>query len=390
MRDSAYHKRLKKKDNGYLPHNTVKLIQGGRHYFSLLEQLIDEAKEYIHLQTYIYDEDNTGKTVAEALIRAAFRGVKVYMLLDGYGSQHLSKEFKKKLKDAHVHLRMFQPLFKSKQFYLGRRLHHKVVVIDGSRCTVGGLNISDRYNDTPEASAWLDWVLYAEGEVAPLIQHICERRMRIKQKSKAVTGKDFFSGEHPVRVRVNDRLGRKREVYDTYLSMFQTCTSELIIMSAYFLPGREFRKNLFRASLRGVKIKVVLTGYADVFLIKYAERFIYRWLFRNKIRVFEYRKNVLHAKIAVCDKTWMTIGSYNINNLSAFASIEMNLDVRHPQFVTEVHQRLGHIMMTDCIEVTESKFISQFNYLSRLAHRFAYAVFRFLFFVSIRQKGDHW
>lgn len=380
-----------KRDNGYLSHNTVKLIQGGRDYFDLLERLIDEAKESIHFQTYIYDEDDTGRAIADALIRAASRKVKIYMLLDGYGSQGLSRDFKQKLRSSGIYLKMFQPLFKSKNFYFGRRLHHKVVVVDGWRCTVAGLNVSDRYNDTPEARAWLDWALYAEGEVASVIKQICERRVRLKVNSSDFQPeKIHFPVTHPVRVRVNDRFGRKREIYDTYLQMFDTCKSELIIMSAYFLPGTEFRRKLVRAAIRGVTIKVILTGNADVFLIKYAERFIYRLLFRYKIKVYEYRRNVLHGKIAVCDKDWMTIGSYNVNNLSAFASIEMNLDVKHPEFATEVHDRLEKIIEEDCVEITERKFNRQFNLLSRLAHSVAYGVFRFLFFLSVRQRGDHW
>lgn len=381
---------MKKRDNGYLPNNTVKLVQGGRDYFQLLERLIDEARETIHFQTYIYDEDDTGRMIADALLRAASRKVKVYMLLDGYGSQRLSRDFKQKLRDTGIYLKMFQPLFKSRNFYLGRRLHHKVVVIDGWHCIVAGLNISDRYNDTPEARAWLDWALYAEGEVASVIQQICERRVRLKVNLPVQRDKIHFPVSHPVRVRVNDRFGRKREIYDTYLEMFDTCKSELIIMSAYFLPGTEFRRKLVRAAIRGVTIKVVLTGNADVFLIKYAERFIYRLLFRYKIKVFEYRRNVLHGKIAVCDKEWVTIGSYNVNNLSAFASIEMNLDVKHPEFATEVHDRLEKIIAEDCVEITERKFNRQFNSISRLAHNVAYGVFRFLFFLSVRQKGDHW
>lgn len=381
---------MKKRDNGYLPNNTVKLVQGGRDYFQLLERLIDEARDTIHFQTYIYDEDDTGRMIADALLRAASRKVKVYMLLDGYGSQRLSRDFKQKLRDTGIYLKMFQPLFKSRNFYLGRRLHHKVVVIDGWHCIVAGLNISDRYNDTPEARAWLDWALYAEGEVASVIQQICERRVRLKSNLPIQRDKIHFPVGHPVRVRVNDRFGRKREIYDTYLEMFDTCKSELIIMSAYFLPGTEFRRKLVRAAIRGVTIKVVLTGNADVFLIKYAERFIYRLLFRYKIKVFEYRRNVLHGKIAVCDKEWVTIGSYNVNNLSAFASIEMNLDVKHLEFATEVHDRLEKIIAEDCVEITERKFNRQFNSISRLAHNVAYGVFRFLFFLSVRQRGDHW
>lgn len=387
---------MRKHKIDYLPNNKARLIQGGLAYFQLLEQIIDEAKESIHLQTYIYDEDETGTFIADALIRAASRGVKVYILLDGYGSQNLSRDFIKRWTDAGIFFRKFRSVFKSKRFYVGRRLHHKIVVIDGWRCTVAGLNISNRYNDTPEADAWLDWVIYLEGEVAPELKRICETRYRIRHhhstdilnnKNKEYT----LPGDNiPVRVRVNDRLMRKRQIYDSYLEIFREAVSSLTIMSAYFLPGREFRRSIVNAVRRGVRVKVVLTGNADVFLVKYAERFIYRWLFKNGIEVYEYRKNVLHGKIAFCDGQLMTMGSYNVNNLSAFASIELNLDIKHHQFVTEVQHRIEEIIRTDCVQVTEKAFNKQFNFLSRMAHRGAYALFRFLFFISIKQRGDHW
>jgi cardiolipin synthase len=387
---------LKKQGIDYLPDNKVKLIQGGIAYFQLLEQIIDEARESIHLQTYIYDEDETGTVIGNALIRAATRGVKVYVLLDGYGSQNLSGDFIKKWTDAGIFFRKFESVFKSKRFYIGRRLHHKIVVVDAWRCTVAGLNISNRYNDTPEASAWLDWAIYLEGEVAPELQRICEGRFGTRHRHSADVHKSknkeyTLPGENiPVRIRVNDRLMGKQQIYNSYLEIFRESVSSLIIMSAYFLPGREFRRNIVSAARRGVNIKVVLTGNADVFLVKYAERFIYRWLFKHKIEVYEYRKNVLHGKIALCDDRLMTVGSYNVNNLSAFASIELNLDVKHPQFVAAVHERLEEIIQNDCVRVTEKAFNRQFNLFSRLAHRSAYAIFRFLFFISIKQRGDHW
>jgi cardiolipin synthase A/B len=382
---------LRKNNSGFSNHNKVALLRGGKEYFDLLIKLIDEAEESIHLQTYIFDEDETGTLVAEALIRAASRDVKVYVLLDGYGSQSLSKQFISRLTDAGIYFRRFRPWYRTRRFYLGRRLHHKVIVVDSWRCTVSGLNISNRYNDTEESKAWLDWALYVEGEIAVKLLHECETRLRLRHTiSNTKRNQMLPDTKHAVRVRVNDRLRGRREIYDTYLQMFKESSEELIIMSAYFLPGREFRKNIVAAVRRGVKIKVVLTGNADVFLVKYAERFIYRWLFKNKIEVFEYRKNVLHGKIAVSDCSLMTIGSYNVNNLSAFASIELNLDVKDAAFVKSAHDRLQSIIEKDCVKITETKFNRQFNYLSKFAHWTAYGFFRMLFFLSVRQKGDHW
>jgi cardiolipin synthase A/B len=308
--------------------------------------------------------------------------------LDGYGSQHLHGRMIKRFQDAGIYFRKFNPLFKSKRFYMGRRLHHKVVVVDSWRCTVGGINISDRYNDTAKAHAWLDWALYVEGEVASELEKICKSYLRLKKKTVSKLH------EHPkpkqvcdIAIRVNDWLRRKRQVYQSYLRMFRETSSEMIIMSAYFLPGRLFRAAIEKAARRGVRIRVVLTGEADVYMIKYAERYIYRWLLKNNIEIYEYKKNVLHAKIATFDNQLVTVGSFNVNNLSAFASVELNLEVNNPQCASEIHHRLEEIIKKDCVKVTEKKFNKQFNFLSRIGHKTSYEIFRFLFFLSTRQTG---
>ncbi|HEY0740135.1 MAG TPA: phospholipase D-like domain-containing protein [Chryseosolibacter sp.] len=368
--------------------NKVELIRGGKGYFARLVELINGAERSIHFQTYIYDEDETGTEVTAALIAAAERGVKIFLLLDRYGSQGISKEWVKKVNAAGIFFRFFRPLFKSKRFYLGRRLHHKVVVIDGCRSTVAGLNISNRYNDTAEGPAWLDWALYIEGEASEKLEDICKSRLRVryaKQVPKRIASD--FKGATPVRISVNDWVRRKRQIYRSYLEMFRDSEKDIIIMSAYFLPGRRFRKAISAAIKRGVKIKVVLTGNADVFLIKYAERYIYRWLFRNNIEVYEYTKNVLHGKISVADRKFVTVGSFNLNNLSAFASVELNADVLDENFANGVHDRLQEIIDTECVRITEKKFNRQFNLVARTAHHAAYYLFRFLFFISTKQ-GD--
>jgi cardiolipin synthase len=231
--------------------------------------------------------------------------------------------------------------------------------------------------------------LYVEGDVAKSLDEICRRRLRIRAKAgshRHDKGDKAFN--IPIAVKVNDWFQRKRQIYRSYLHMFASANSHITIMSAYFLPGRLFRKQIEAAVRRGVKIKVVLTGNADIFMIKYAERFIYRWLFKNKIEVYEYKPYVLHAKLAFCDSEWMTVGSFNVNNLSAFASIELNLEVKDPGFVKKEEARVDEIIRKDCVRITERKFNSQFNFISRISHQVAYQLFRFLFFLSTKQRSE--
>jgi cardiolipin synthase len=150
----------------YTLYNKAELVRGGRSYFSILHDMIDNARKSIQLQVYIFEEDDTGKAVASRLIKAAKRGIKVQVLLDGYASKGLSKGFKNSMRESGIRMRFFEPIFKGGNYYFGRRLHHKIVVCDGIVSLVGGINISDRYNDKPGTPAWLDWAIKVEGEAS--------------------------------------------------------------------------------------------------------------------------------------------------------------------------------------------------------------------------------
>jgi cardiolipin synthase len=372
--------------NAFLPGHHVKLIRGGLDYFDTMLKMIQQAVYSISLQVYIFDEDSTGKQVANALVDAAKRNVHVNVLVDGYASQNLSREFVDEIRKAGVYFRRFEPLFKSRGFYLGRRLHHKIIVVDGSYAMVSGINISDRYNDLPETPAWLDWCLYVEGDVVDNLHKICMKRMkrpRFKPQKKVHSDLHQLTEFHKclVRHRENDWIGGKRQIYNAYLEMFRHATSEIIIMSPYFLPGNEFRRKMRMAIKRGVKIKLVLASISDVFLSKHAERFVYRWLLRNRIEIYEYQQNVLHGKIAVCDGQWVTIGSFNVNDLSAHASIELNLDVKDEKFAMSVKQTLTDIIHNDCVCITNEVYRKDTSLVSRAIQRFSYDLFRLVLFL---------
>lgn len=378
---------LKGASAAYSSHNTIKLVQGGGEYFDLLERMISSARYSIHLQVYIYDEDDTGRRIATALLAAASRGVKVYVLVDGYASKNLSGEFIDMLLNAGINFRRFEPIFKSKKFYFGRRLHHKVVVTDVFHGLVGGLNISDRYNDTPASVAWLDWALYAEGTVAESLARVCIRRFKSRIPIRETSIDDTplrISGvekDSDVRVRINDWVDRKREITRSYLEMLKVATSHMVIMSPYFLPGELMRRRIRQAAGRGVKIKVIQTGISDIVMSKYAERYLYRWLFRNKVEIFEYQKTVLHGKIAVCDSRWMTVGSYNVNNLSAYASIELNLNVDSVTFARKTEKRLEEIMQHECIQITEEAYNRGTHVVEHVLQKMAYYSLRMILFI---------
>jgi cardiolipin synthase len=168
--------------------------------------------------------------------------------------------------------------------------------------------------------------------------------------------------------------------------MIRNATTHIVILCSYFLPGSVIRKQLSYATKRGVNIKVITAGISDVPMAKYAERHMYGWLLKNNIELYEYQPGILHGKIAVCDSQWATIGSYNINNISAYASIELNMNVHNTEFAKGVEKTLQQIMDTDCIQITKewqsrtkSGLTQVIQWLSHELVRFTLFLFTFYF-----------
>lgn len=388
----------KNRDASYTTRNKVKFIRGGAPYFSQMLKMIDSAKHSIHLQTYIFDDDDTGKLIGEALKNAAGRGVNVYVLPDGYASNVISKSFINELKAAGVHFRFFEPVIRSKYFYFGRRLHHKIILTDAQYAMVGGINITERYNDRPGYKAWLDFAVFVEGEIAKELCVLCWKTWKgfpAKTGSTPCEGQPLpaallSDASTMVRMRINDWVRNKKQISRSYSEMLQNAQSHVVILCSYFLPGKTFRKNLMRAAKRGVHIKIILAGLSDIKTAKYAERYIYDWLLRNNVEIYEYQGNVLHGKVAVCDTTWLTIGSYNINNISAHASIELNLDIRDAGFSAEVEAVFEDIIEKECIHVTQEMLIQKRTLLKRFMWWSSYQIVKgliYLFTFYFRQKN---
>lgn len=375
--------RLRKQ--GYTTVNRVTVIRGGKDYFDKLEELINEARSFIHLQVYIFNDDDTGMRIAQALIRAAERGVKVYFLVDAYASQTLTPELRDSFKDAGVNYEEFEPLFRGKTLYFGRRMHHKVAVVDGKHGLVGGLNIADRYNDVDGIPAWLDYAAYVYGEaVAKLTEVCCDMWNKYATQCKAETVKlapddftDIPEAEYcAVRVRQNDWVRGKNSVWRSYFDMFNHASESITIMCSYFLPGIVYRKRIEKAVKRGVKIKVVTAGRSDVFIAKYAERYLYNWMVRNNVELYEYTDNILHAKVAVRDAAWMTIGSYNVNNISAYAAVELNLDIRNKRLVSDMQRQIDDIIAGDTVQITKESLRRSQNIFMIFLYRCSYEFIR--------------
>ncbi len=381
-----------KKKERYTSNNSVHLLQSGERFFSALELLIREAKEEIHFQTYILADDETGQRIANALMEAArHRNVKVYLLVDAYGSQQLSTAFIRELEDSGIEFRKYGQFYSHGNLHIGRRLHRKVVVADGHVSIVGGINISNNYNDRPGFKAWLDFAVLVKGSASRRLQLICRQRwlnIRFKRFSKRILKPHLASVHHQsantlVRVSQNDFIRRKNEVAIAYRQAIRQSMHSLLIVGGYFLPGGQVRRLLREASRRNVVVCILVPENSDVKPAIYARQYLYDWLLRNKIRIYEYLPSNVHGKMLIADSKFVSIGSYDLNNLSTYSNIELNLDIRDDSFSLKCENLINEIIKNDCKLITKEDFERQITWLHRLRNWFSYRFVKTFFVLAL-------
>jgi cardiolipin synthase len=352
----------------------LELVYSGEDYFSRLEQIIQNVQYEIHLQFYIFKNDATGSSIVAKLKEAAARHVKVYLLLDGFGSFSFPKEVADALRRSGVHFRYFSPFFSANSFYIGRRLHHKIVVADAHVLLIGGINIANKYHGKPGIEPWLDYAVQIDDPIiAKRLQLLCrdlffKKRYFFKKKiESALNIKDKTIAS----IIQNDWLKRKNEIYDAYINSFTTAKKEIVIVGSYFLPGRRMNNALKKAAKNKVKIKLILAGISDVTLSKRATHHIYATLLNNNIELYEWDKTVLHGKAAVVDGNWTTIGSFNLNNLSSYGSLEMNVEIKSTAFASSYLEHLNEVI-AQCQTITHKSLKKRNNISSSFINWLSY------------------
>ncbi|MFZ2341346.1 MAG: phospholipase D-like domain-containing protein [Bacteroidales bacterium] len=362
----------------------VELLQSGDPFFSAVIRVIDEAKRYIHFQTYIIDEDNTGHRIVDALVRAAGRGVRIYLLLDAFGTKYLTKEFIHKIEDSGILFRFFSPVFMTKGFQLSLRLHHKVILADGEQAIIGGMNFADRYSGTPEVKEWLDFAVLIKGPECIHVNSICRKlwnRTFISKEERAteiVYSTPSYEQNISLRVVENNWYRNKIEILRSYRAALKNARHHMIIFASYFLPGRLERKLFRLASARGVDIRIVLAAKSDAPMFTRATGFLYEYILQNNIKIYEYYPANLHAKVATVDGKWCSIGSYNLNHISDYGSVEMNVNIMNEAFTSGFEKILTDIMKNDCRQVTVEEFLRRRTWWSRFRGWTSYQMIRLL------------
>jgi cardiolipin synthase A/B len=378
----------------YKSGHSVELLRSGKQYFAACQSEIDKAKHFIHFQTYIVEDDETGRRFVNALIKAAKRGVKVYFLLDAYGGSSFSGNLINEVEEAGILFRKFSPAFITKEFQMSLRLHHKVLLIDGEVAVIGGMNVANRYRGTKEMKEWLDFALLIRGPECAHVLFILKKlwnKAFIQRRERSRETVHFparYDENVNVKVLQNNWYRNKIEILKSYRHAIKHSKDRMIIMASYFLPGRNERRLLRFASRRGVDIRIVLSAESDAQVFKRATNFLYDFILRNNIRIYEYLPSNLHAKVATVDGSWCTIGSYNLNHLSDYGSIEMNADILNSKFARGFETILLGIIEKDCRQVIFKEYSHRRTWLSRLADWSSYQMIRTMMRIMFMLTGN--
>jgi cardiolipin synthase len=375
--------------------NVVRLLENGAEYFPALIEAIESALNEIHLETYIFADDAMAKSVVDALIRARRRGIEVRVMVDGFGARNFLDELGADLLIAGCEVMVYRMEIAKQRFRRNRlrRLHRKLVVIDGRIAFVGGLNIVDDMTDTDPDFPRYDYAVAVEGPLVADIHYAMRhlwRLVRWAYLGRRPEKPENFSIVHkpcgPVSAAflVRDNLRHRRDIEDAYMNAIEAAAEEILIANAYFLPGKHFRTALIEAAQRGVNVTLLLQSRGDHAIIRHAERMLYHELMPAGIHIVEYHAGFLHAKVGVADRRWATVGSSNIDPFSLLLSREANVVIKDAGFASTLRECLQCAIDNGGKEV-RIEDLNQRSWWSRLVNRAAYVFVRFA--VSVSRYG---
>jgi cardiolipin synthase len=369
--------------------NRITLLRNGSEYFPALEDAINSAQNIVHLETYIFAYDATGIRIAKALKRAARRNVTVRLLLDGFGSQDFPKVEIQNMLNAGVQILIFRKeisLFRLRRNRL-RRMHRKLAAIDSSIAFVGGINIIDDLNHPEPLPPRFDFAISIEGplqnEIFLAARHLW-RIVALSHLKKSWIKYDEIScsinrsnGNQRGALIIRDNFRHRHDIEDVYLHAIINASSEIIISNAYFLPGINIRRALSDAAKRGLRVVLLLQGKIEYHLQHYATQALYGNLLDAGIEIYEYQKSYLHAKVAVIDQHWSTVGSSNIDPFSLLLAREANVIIDDKSFAMQLKLCLENAMTEESIRVLQERWKNQ-RWISRAICWISYYIVRAL------------
>lgn len=373
----------------FVPGNRIRLLENGAGFFPALVEAIDGAREEVHLETYIFADDIMGQAVAAALIGAAGRGVAVRVLVDGFGTPNFLEGLGRAMIAGGVQVMIYRPELGRLRFrrHRLRRLHRKLAVVDGSLGFVGGINVVDDWDNLDRAAQVpprYDYAVALEGplvgQVHRAVHHLWRlvRWSQIGRRMPAISSDGYVpppAGNASCAFVIRDNLRHRRDIEDAYLEAITSAREEILLANAYFLPGLRFRHALMDAARRGVRVIVLVQGRVEYVLQHFATRSLYRKLVEAGVQIHEYHRSFLHAKVAVIDGRWATVGSSNIDPFSLLLAREANVIAADRLFATALRNSLEKAIQTGATAVDASK-LEQQSWWQRLGGSIAYFLVR--------------
>ena len=358
--------------------NEVQLLRGGAELFPAMHESIAKARHQVWLVTYIFHDDDAGRAIIEALRTAARRGVRVSVVVDGFGSADSLITLQSLLPEPGVRFTVFRPVKGWRSWFQPgqlRRLHHKLCVVDGELAFVGGINIiDDRFDLHHGVSEMprLDFAVQVRGPAVGPIEQTARamwmrshfgrdwrdelsglarspkpmaRARRLLRRLRSTRWKGLgpaMADPSPMRAAfvVRDNFRQRRTIEVSYIEAIRHARERVDVVCPYFYPGRAFRRALRKAAHRGVKVRLLLQGKVDYRLAALAAQVLYDELQAQGVRIYEYTPAFLHAKVALVDSDWATVGSSNIDPLSLLVNLEANVIVRDSAFVEELGREI--------------------------------------------------
>jgi cardiolipin synthase len=355
------------KSSRWVGGNHFELLENGEEFFPRVFEAIAQAQREVLLETFILFDDKVGRQLHATLLAAAKRGVSIDVTIDGYGSPDLPPRFTGALIEAGVRLHVFEPcrrLFglRTKWF---RRMHRKLVVVDGQRAFVGGINYSADHLADFGPQAKHDYAVEVEG---PLVAHIHRfatqalgerrpprahwwQRRGLREGASPVPP---AAGEAQAMLVTRDNHEHRDDIERHYRAAIRSARREVIIANAYFFPGYRLLRELRRAAQRGVDVKLVLQGQPDMPIVKWAAELLHGPLLRAGVQIHEYCRRPLHGKVAVVDDEWATVGSSNLDPLSLALNLEANVVILDAGFNRQLRERLHALIEKDCRQLDAS------------------------------------
>jgi len=361
------------------------LLRSGAEYFPCLLAAIHSARQSVYLETYIFAADRTGRLLKEALESAAVREVAVHVILDGFGAADFPPLWLDEMRMLGVQVLWFRPEVARLSFRRQRlrRMHRKLVLVDERIAFVGGINIINDLSEETHVTR-LDYAVEVQGPVVAQIAHAMKKLWQLVSWTNLRSSGTRVhrlprqkTGQQEVIFLIRDNLRYRQNIEYAYLNAIIHAKQEIIIANAYFLPGQRFRNALVDAVKRQVRVVLLLQGKVDHIIMHYATLALYEELLRAGIEIHECTQNLLHAKVAVIDSKWATVGSSNIDPFSLWLAREANLVVQDAGFAIALRASLMHEIEHGARQIAHTEWSKKSLWI-RLLSRAGYALAKFL------------